>query len=326
MYLKLEIGYSHHLIPFPTIPKRRREASTDELSYPYLFVILLGILILIGSYYIQEKQDHPALGLLKKLTEELGIVLISVWGVSLFYEKFLAERHFRRFLQNLTELIHRGEMNAAVCENLGILEIHRGRRSYEEKHSFAAEAKNIAAGDTVRVTGRSLIFSMYTWRNLAQIVENGGHLQLCIVDPQLRDSPLNYLSGYSPEETELAIHRFVKRLKPWLEYHKPKGTLEVRFHRVHVLDSFMEISKSNHSFAAWDLNFGEGTEDRRIFFLNGDGPLARNLADGRYQLIWDNADVTFIYEDGAVSLDSLQGFAGGTAAATAPVSGAGESK
>jgi hypothetical protein len=254
----------------------------------------------------------------KRLTEELGVVLVSVWGVSLFYEKFLARRHFHRFLENLTELIQRGEMIAAVCESLGILEIHRSRRSYEEKHSFAGEAKNVGAGDVVRVTGRSLIFSMYSWRNLAQIAENGGHLQLCIVDPQLRDSPLNYLAGYSPEETELAIQRFVKRLKPWLEHNKPKGTVEVRFHNVHVLDSFTEFIKAGNSSAAWDLNFGEGTEDRRIFFLKGDGPLGRNLTKGRYQLIWDKAEVKFLYKNGAVSLDSLQGRVVAAEAGTVP--------
>jgi hypothetical protein len=241
----------------------------------------------------------------KKMTEELGIVLISVWGVSLFYETFLAARHFNRFQQNLTTLIRRGETNAAVCEHLGILEIHTGRRSYEDRHSFAREAENIGAGDVVRITGRSLIFLMYSWRDLKHLLKNGARLQLCMLNPTLRNSPLNYLAGYSVEETELAIHRFVNYVRPWLVKEKPSGTVEVRFHTVHILDSYLEIIRPGHSRAAWDLNFGEGTEERRVFYLDGSGPLGRNLSQGRYQLIWDRAEEKFLYKDLEIQRDEL---------------------
>jgi len=275
-------------------------------QYPYiLLALLIGILLIVGSHYIPANGEIWSA--LKRLVEELVVVLISVWGVSLFYERFLAERHFNRFHENLRNLIRQGELNAAVCEALGILEIHISRRSYEDKHSFSSKVENVGSGDVVRITGRSLIFSMYGWRDLRRVLDNGSRLQMCLVDPSIRDSPLNYLAGYSPEEIDFAIHRFIRSVKPWLLTAKPKGAVEVRFHRVHILDSYSEISKPHYSRAAWDLNFGEGTEERRIFYLNGEGALGKNLRDGRYQLIWDRAEPQFRYENGTIELDKLSG-------------------
>jgi hypothetical protein len=259
--------------------------------------------MLVASYHIGQSPGIVETG--RELLKEFGVVLISVWGVSLFYEKFLAERHFNRFQTNLEELIRRGETNAAVCEGLGILEIHRSRRSFEDNHSLASEAMTLKGGDVVRISGRSLIFSMYGWQHLSRILENGATLQLCLLDPAIRDSPLSYLAGYSPEETDLAIRRFRTTLKPWLDAVKPRGSAELRFHRVHLLDSLLEIDRQQVYRVAWDLNFGVGIEERQIFYLDGHGPLGRNLTEGRYGLIWEKSTVVFSYKNGVVEVDRL---------------------
>jgi len=288
----------------PPLPEHWGEESERESTRPYVLLALaVGVLLLVCSHFIPETWPfhHTA----SELIKEFGIVLVSVWGVSLFYEHFLAERHFKKFHSNLRDLIRRGEMNAAVCEGLGVLEIFRNRRAFEDKHSLANEAKTVGPGDVVRLTGRSLVFSLFAWRQLKVIVENGATLQLCLLDPVIRDTPLAYLAGYSPEETDLAIHRFATAVVPWLEDSKPKGAVEVRYHSVHLLDSLLEVKRQAEYRVAWDLNFAEGTEERQIFYLDGNGPLGRNLTARRYGLIWDKSEPVFVYSNGEVKVNLI---------------------
>ena len=113
--------------------------SESESTWPYVtLALVIGVPVLVGSHYIFPKPTFRES--LSDLVREFGVVLVSVWGVSLFYEHFLAERHFNKFHMNLKSLISQGEMNAAVCEGLGILEIFRSRRDFEGKHSLVAEA------------------------------------------------------------------------------------------------------------------------------------------------------------------------------------------
>jgi hypothetical protein len=293
------------MIPLsPLFPKRRREEHEEEGTRPYIFLALLvGVLMIVGSYQIPSRPGLVETA--KDLLKELGVVLISVWGVSLFYERFLAERHFNRFHANLEKLIRQGETNAATCEALGILEIHRSRRSFEEKHPLAKQVKDVGPGDIVRITGRSLIFSLYAWQHLKEIAENGATLNLCLYDPSIRQTPLEYLSGYSPQETDLVINRVISKIKPWLKIALPKGTVEIRYHDIHLLDSLLEVTRRNEYRVSLDLNFAEGIEERQVFYLNGEGQLGRNLTEGRYAIVWDKSTVMFRYSNGNFEVDKL---------------------
>ena len=100
------------------------------------------------------------------------------------------------------------------------------------------------------------------------------------------------------------MHRLIDRVKPWLESVKPAGTFEVRFHEVHLLDSLLEIRMRR---IAWDLNFGEGTHERQIFYIDGQSPLGRNLTTGRYGMIWERSTMVLRYSAGNVETDLLSG-------------------
>src|ERR1700722_16521784 len=97
----------------PPLPKQSGEESEHDATRPYvLLALLLGVLLLIGSHFVGE--TWPFHETARDLAKEFGIVLVSVWGVSLFYEHFLAKRHFEKFHSNLKDLIRQGETNAAV--------------------------------------------------------------------------------------------------------------------------------------------------------------------------------------------------------------------
>ena len=241
------------------------------------------------------------------MVREIGIVLISVWGISLFYEKYIADRHFTTFHSHLVNLVSRGESNAAVCEGVGILRIYRDRRSYEQEHSFSEEISRLGEGDYLRIIGRSLIFLIYSWQRLTPLIENGGALQLCFIDPLFDDPAFNVVAGYSSTETTLAIERVKDSFIPWLEHTRPKGGLEIRFHRFALLDSYTEKKEGEEYRSAWDLNFGEGLQSRYVFYMDTKGIFGEKLSGQRYKLIWEQSEIVFKYQDGRTNVNELNG-------------------
>jgi hypothetical protein len=283
--------------------------------------MIVGFALILTSLVLREESDwltnllHPDdnTRLIGRITDamvgEIGIVLISVWGISLFYEKYIADRHFTTFHSHLVNLVSRGESNAAVCEGIGILRIYRDRRSYEEEHSFAEETSRLGQGDYLRIIGRSLIFLIYNWQRLTPLIENGGALQLCFIDPQFEDPTFSAVAGYSSTETTLAIERVKDSFIPWLDRTRPKGSVEIRFHRFALLDSYTEKKEGEEYRSAWDLNFGEGLQSRYVFYMDTKGIFGDKLSSQRYKLIWEQAEVVFRYQDGRPSVNKLKGHA-----------------
>jgi hypothetical protein len=261
--------------------------------FVFLFLVACGVILLLVS-------ESLRVGVPKRLTEELGIVLISVFGVSLIYEHVIAETHFQKLYGHLEGLIGGAQNNAARCASLGIDEIHETRSSYEATHSFKIFIETCGSGGTMRIVGRSLIYSMQAWEEYLRVfVQNGGTLELCFYAPDIQNSPLEELSGYDLRETEMALDIFERTARPWLESEKPPGKVEIRFHRVHLLDSFCEFISPNQHLIVWDLNFGRGTSHRRIFVLKGGSQMGKNLSEGRYSSIWNSAEPFYLYSPNA---------------------------
>jgi hypothetical protein len=292
-------------LPKESDTKKKRILSEGVGTFT-LIALLGGLLIVIGSVAL-EFYKQPVRVIVAEILREFGIGLISVFGISFLYEKLSAEHAFRRFFTDLQKLIRQGESNAAMCEALGILELHANRKSYEARHNFAEDLSSLGEGDRVRITGRSLIFTMYSWQHFQTMLRSGATLELCLYDPSIKESPLQVLAGYSQEETALAIHRFVSSMHPWLKSQPHKGSLEIRFHDVHLLDSFVEVQRGNEAQGAWDLNFGEGMEARQVFVVDLNRPLGHNLASERYGRIWAQAQRVFRFEHGTIVEDKLSG-------------------
>lgn len=258
-------------------------------AFVFLFLVACGVILMLAAEMVRKEPQ-------KQLITEFGVVLISVFGVSLIYEHVLAGMHFRRMYRHLEELIRGAQDNAAQCAALGIREIHAVRKSYESAHPMADLVRSCGPNTRIRIVGRSLIYSMQIWEeHLSTLIDNGVTLQLCFFDPAITSSPLRALSGYDPRETQMALDIFETVARPWIQATSPPGSLELRFHQVHLMDSFFEVIDENQHWAAWDLNFGRGTAQRRIFVVNGESPLGRNLSQGRYEVIWKDSKVFFSY-------------------------------
>lgn len=269
--------------------KSKDHLPSSSSVFIFLLLVAAGIILLLVA-------DRLEVGIVKRLAEELGIVLISVFGVSLIYEHLLAEAHFLQIYRKLEKLIRGAESNAARCARLGICEIHETRPSYESAHGLQNLVEICGPRMRIRIIGRSLIYSMQVWEDqLSHLVARGATLELCFLAPDVSGSPLEELSGYDPRETGMALDIFKKTAQPWLEGAKPLGKVEIRFHRVHLLDSYYEVLDDEQHWLAWDLNFGRGTLNRRIFVISGKSPLGKNLADERYEIIWRTAEHFYKY-------------------------------
>jgi hypothetical protein len=271
-----------------------------------------GLFLVILSFFLEDEvlkyyqnSEERAGRLVVELLREFGVVLISVWGVSLFYERFIANRHFRTFQTKLEGLMGRGESNAAVCEGTGIKNIYRDRGSFERNHPLVSLISGLRKGDHLRIVGRSLVFLMYNWQQLRPLVENGGALQLCLINPKYDNDLFRLLAGYSNTETALALERFNGSFLPWLESSRPNGTVEIRFHNLPLLDSYTERKRDDEYRSVWDLNFGEGLQSRVIFYLDAKGVFGENLRQHRYGPIWDRSERVFKYCGGQITLNEL---------------------
>src|ERR1039458_3190933 len=68
-------------------------------------LFLVGVTVISLSFVPGERE------VLRNIIRELGIVLVSVFGVSILYEIFIAEQHFEQFRGALVKIIQSGETN-----------------------------------------------------------------------------------------------------------------------------------------------------------------------------------------------------------------------
>jgi len=262
---------------------------------------VLGMLILAGITLIAGSVALPArLGLWKELGKELGIVLVAAFGVSILYEILIAERHFHKFFSALREYVDRGESNAAACARLGILEIMPSRDMYEQKYPLRQLLAAAGSGSRIRVVGSTLFLLMTTPEPIQQALEQGARVELCSLDPE---SPANEIARWNGvvrlSDIQAAMDRF-QELCTWVDDAKPPGSLELRHHRIPLIDSFSFFDLGKTQLAVWDLNMGPHVSSKKILVVDATKGLGEDLTK-RYDRIWKNAVPRYRYSEGAPS-------------------------
>jgi hypothetical protein len=268
--------------------KNWRDLFSGGTGIYSLLALLVGIFILFVNAFL--KGHVPSLReLTTGILEDFALTLISVFGVSYVYEKLSAKQQFEQFSESLQAAVERGETNSSVCEYLGILEMHKDRDSFWKKHNFADTLKTLESGDRVRITGRSLMNALGNWGQFQSMLQAGAKLELCMCDPQHDFPYLCKVARYLPDDTQSAWQHFNRMFKPWIEEKNFQDQVEVRFHKIDLLDTLIEIHKDREHRAAYDMGFGEGVERRVIFYLDALKPLGASLANERYEGIWQMA-------------------------------------
>ncbi|HEX8140190.1 MAG TPA: hypothetical protein VF544_21685 [Pyrinomonadaceae bacterium] len=253
------------------------------------------------AVYVALPKEHS---LLKDLTRELGVVLLTVCGVSMIYELFVAERHFEKFLAFLHKQIERGESNAATCERLGIREIFTSRALYEAKYPLMQVADQARPGSPFRIIARSLYLVMNKPEAIKYALLQGANVELCCFDPASDSDVLSNIGHLEPSDITGALSTFRKEFVKWLEEKQPPGRIELRFHQIHVFDTFFSYQFDDHTLAAWDLSFGRDVTAKRIFIVEASKGLGADLHT-RYEMMWNLAVPRFVYSNKTISQDEL---------------------
>lgn len=259
---------------------------------------LIGVILLLISSAISHTHE-----VWQTFTRELGIVLLTVCGISMIYELFVAEKHFKQFAAALRQQIEQGETNAAMCERLGIIRIYPGRSPFETDYPFAGIAAAVTDGVRLRIVAKSLFFVMIKSVDIRLAVERGAVVELCCLHPN-KISPALSAAGLHRRDIEAALERFKYELVDWAERAQPSGTIELRYHDVDLFDSYFGFQLEGRELGAWDLSFGSDVTDKRILLLDVKRGLGR-LINKRYGSVWEAAEKKFLYHNHGIHLNEL---------------------
>jgi hypothetical protein len=159
---------------------------------------------------------------------------------------------------------------------------------------------------TLRVVAKSSFQLMGKPEIFKAAIQGGAIVEICLFDPA--SDPAEAAKSFDLEISDIqsALSVFRKNVARWLETAKPPGSLEIRYHRVPLNDSFLQIGTPKVSYCVWDISFGRDNSDKRIFFLDSEKLFGADLAN-RYGRIWSEGTSVFKYSAGFVGLDKLPG-------------------
>jgi hypothetical protein len=284
-----------------TNQKTVRDTTRTITNLIVIIFVLTGIALIAVSVVLPREGTG---GYWREFLKELGIVILSVFTVSLLYERIVANRHLGEFSSLLTNQIHQIETNAAACAKLGIQEIFPTRDLYEIRYPFSEITSNLVQGSDFQVTGRSLFQLLTKTEAIKRAVERGVSVKLCLFDPDSPASEVAKLPDLELSDITAAISTFKKNLAEWVVANKPQGSIELRFHQVHMFDSYLKANVRGRLFGVWDINLGRDTSSKRILIVEANRGLGADLSK-RYDIIWNSATPAFKYQNGSVAINNL---------------------
>lgn len=280
-----------------------------------LFVVLAGIgLIVLSHVPLSWSHWHATV---REIAKEIGVTLFAVGTISLIYEWFIWEKHSKQFLAFLQAEIRKGEGNAAACAHLGIDEIYGQRWKFTSNYAIDDRMAGADSKTILRIFARSAHNLMSERVHVFNgALHAGAHVEICILDPAATDDELKLTQDVSRHDLNSAIVNLKHQLIPALQTppsddeNAPKagppasGHLEVRYHRVPMLDSFLDIQSNDQRVCAWDLSFGRKVELKHIFRVDPSKPLGKHLLK-RYAHVWDCSTVAYEWNHGKEITNNL---------------------
>lgn len=282
-------------------PKAREEARTTTKLVLWLF-IFSGLLLIAISILL----PHDGIGgYFHEFLKELGIVILSVFAISLVYELLVAEKYLKYFLDILRDQVEQGESNAAICAHLGILQIFPRREIYERKYPITDLASSLAPGSCLRTIGRSLFILLTKAHAIKKAIQQGAQVDLCLLDPASSPEEIAQSPDIEIFDIHSAISIFKKEIAEWVKETSPPGQVALRFHRIPLLDSFFLLKSADQQLCTWELTFSRDIGSKRIFQIDPSKQFGVDLLS-RYERVWNNALRAFEYDGQKVTIDRLQ--------------------
>jgi hypothetical protein len=282
--------------------------------YVLVIVVLVGIGFIAASHLLFA--FHNWQGVVREVVKEIGITLLAVGSISLIYDYFIFEKHSHDFHERMRKEIRKGESNAAACAHLGIEEIYAQRWKFTAAYSIDDLMAGADSGTVLRIFARSAHNLMSERVHVfTAALHAGAHVQICILDPKITNDELRLTEDVTRHDLESAVWNLRKQLIPTLEKdpdgpetgakaEPAKGQLEVKYHLVPMLDSFLDVTSNGQRVCAWDLSFGRKVELKHIFRVDPAKPLGEHLLR-RYAHVWKCSKPAYEWKQGKESYDKL---------------------
>lgn len=273
--------------------------GAKESTYMWSAVmILLGIIfILLGKVFNIENT-------VKGVLEFVGITFVGVFAVSLIYQRFVAEKHFEDFKALLAGELKEMDSIQSKCLKLGINEVFETRNTYETGYPLMNIMEQSSENGKIICVARSLFHLLNKTGELKKGLEKGLTFELACVDPDKITPSLEKVSLMYKSDTDSAL-RALKDLLGWAIKTNAKGSIELKYHEVDLLDSgFIFTSRNGKKKLVWDLSFGRDLTQKRVIILDTDYPLGKDLKS-RYMTIYQNATSQIRYSNGNMMHNSF---------------------
>lgn len=288
--------------------KMNRYKGIKDLTYCWAAgMILFGIVLILVAEIIEPKTEF--MEFLRGFLEFIGIAFVSVFGVSLIYERYIAEKHFEDFKKMLVSQFEEMDSIQSKCMKLGIKEIFETRNAYEQKMPL----KNIIEQSPEKSEIISVARSMYHLigdrrTELEEGLKRGLKFKFACIDPKGMSEILKNVSGSDEHDIE-AARNALKNLIGWAIETKPKGSIELIYHTVDLFDSVLLFtSEDGGKKLVWDLSFGRSFEEKRVMILDiYDNSLGDDLTK-RYMTLLHDLKPGIKYSDGRIEIDEFGWF------------------
>jgi hypothetical protein len=266
-----------------------------------LLLVLLGLLLLALSGLMS---DQGVAAYFRAFFKDLGIVILAVTTIHLLYHLILARSYQDEFMELLRHEVAVGESNAAVCAALGIVKIYPNSTAFEQDLPLSAWLPRLTAGSRLRVVGRSLFLLMCKAEILRSALRQGAQLELCLLHPETPAAEAAKITELEVFDIQAAVSLFAKKIADPVAAEKPPGSVELRYHRLVLFDTYLHLDSPTDPVVVWDLSFGPDASAKRIVVLDARKPFAADLTR-RYAEIWAGSTSAYEYKQQTVSTNHL---------------------
>jgi hypothetical protein len=281
-------------------PKQQRTTTIPAVLLS-LLLALLGLLFLALSGLLS---DQGIAAYFRTFFKDLGIVILAVTTVHLLYHLILARSYQDEFMELLRREVALGESNAAVCAALGIVKIYPNATLFEQDHPLSAWLPRLTVGSRLRVVGRSLFLLMCKAEILRSALRQGAQLELCLLHPDTPPAEAAKITELEAFDIRAAVSLFTKKIAEPIAAEKPPGSVELRYHRLVLFDTYLHLYSPTDPVVVWDLSFGPDASAKRIVVLDARKSLAADLTR-RYADIWAGATPAYEYKQQTVTANHL---------------------
>lgn len=274
-----------------------KEAKESAYMWSLIMILVGVVLILLGKISDIDNTINEVL-------EFMGITFISVFAVSLIYQRFVAEKHFEEFKKLLAIELKKLDSIQSKCMKLGIVEIFETMLAYVGEYSLRKIVEQTPENGKITCIANALFYLLNKTDEIKEGLEKGLTFELACVDPA-KITPSVEKTFLLSDLDIYASLTVLKDLLSWAIKTKAKGSLELRYYWPYFPDTVLIFTSNDGTEKlAWNLSFGRDFAQKRTIILDTDYPLGKDLKS-RYMSRYQNATSQIQFINGKIEQNNF---------------------